>query len=145
MESGRGRGEPSSSNRLARTTLEEVAAERVAQFGYWAGWITHQAIAGDRLLGLLTATAGDYEAASKHFEAGLEFCRSAGYRPELGWTAANYAETLAQQASESDGDPDPALQRRIGELQDEAIEIATTLGMKPLVERVLGSREMLKA
>ncbi len=33
----------------------------------------------------------------------------------------------------------------IDELQDEAIAIATELGMKPLLERVLAQREMLKA
>ena len=31
------------------------------------------------------------------------------------------------------------------ELQDEAISIATELGMKPLLERVLAKREILKA
>jgi hypothetical protein len=33
----------------------------------------------DRLLGLLAATFGDFEAATAHFEAGLVFCERAGY------------------------------------------------------------------
>jgi hypothetical protein len=47
--------------------------------------------------------------------------------------------------------PTERVQRRIdrlldqvGELQDEAIAIATELGMKPLLERVLAQREILK-
>ena len=34
---------------------------------------------------------------------------------------------------------------RVTELQNEAIAIATELGMKPLLERVLAQRGMLKA
>ena len=47
--------------------------------------------------------------------------------------------------------PTERVQRRIdrlldqvAELQDEAIAIATELGMKPLLERVLAQREILK-
>ena len=47
--------------------------------------------------------------------------------------------------------PTERVQRRIdrlldqvAELQDEAIAIATELGMKPLFERVLAQREILK-
>ncbi len=47
--------------------------------------------------------------------------------------------------------PTERVQRRIdrlldqvAELQDEAIAIATELGMKPLLERVLAHREILK-
>jgi len=47
--------------------------------------------------------------------------------------------------------PTERVQRRIdrlldqvGELQDEAIAIATELGMKPLLARVLAHREILK-
>ena len=39
----------------------------------------------------------------------------------------------------------PGDRERATELQDEAIAIATELGMKPLLERVLAQREILKA
>ena len=39
----------------------------------------------------------------------------------------------------------PGDREKAVELQDEAIAIATEPGMKPLVERVLGKREILKA
>ena len=45
----------------------------------------------DRLLGQLAATCGDAGGAARHFEQALAFCRAAGYRPELAWTARDYA------------------------------------------------------
>jgi len=38
----------------------------------------------------------------------------------------------------------PGVRGKPTEIQDEAIAIATELGMKPLLERVLGQREILK-
>ena len=39
----------------------------------------------------------------------------------------------------------PGDREKATELQDEAIAIATELGMKPLLERVLAQRDILKA
>ena len=39
----------------------------------------------------------------------------------------------------------PGDKEKAVELQDEAISIATELGMQPLLERVLAQREILKA
>ncbi|MCI0872527.1 MAG: hypothetical protein J4O07_12020, partial [Chloroflexi bacterium] len=111
-------------------------------------------ISGDRLLGLLARELDDNSAAEDHFNAAIEFCRKAGYRPELAWTMSEYAEMLLDR----DGTGDPSTRSaglgqtgsvrdhdRAVELQDEAIAIATELGMKPLLERVLSQREILKA
>ena len=76
--------------------------------------------------------------ASAHVESGIEFRRSAGYRPELGWTCADYAGFLLERR-ESD-DPE-----RAHTFQDEALAIAQELGMRPLLERVLAQRDILKA
>ena len=95
-------------------------------------------ISGDRLLALLAVTSGESQIAEDHFKAAIEFLEKAGYRPELAWTKSDYAEFLLK--IDDPGDHDRAV-----ELQDEAIAIATELSMKPLLERVLAQREILKA
>ena len=95
-------------------------------------------ISGDRLLALLAMTLGESEIAEDHFKAAIEFCARVGYRPELAWTKFDFAQMLQKRNDPGDHD-------RVIELQDEAIAIATELSMKPLLERVLAQREILKA
>jgi DNA-binding SARP family transcriptional activator len=92
-------------------------------------------LAIDRLLGLLAATSGRIDAAVSHFEEGLAFCARAGYRPEYAWTACDYADALGRAGMEA--------RTRAVALQDEALELARTLGMRPLAERVLARRQPL--
>ena len=92
----------------------------------------------DRLLGLLAVTFGHVDTALAHFEDGLAFCERAGYRPEHAWTASDYAEALL--ARNTPGDRDKAVA-----LQDVALETTRDLGMRPLMERILARREILKA
>jgi len=92
----------------------------------------------DRLLGLLSQTMGNLGQAAAHFEDGLAFCRKAGYRPELAWTCCDYADTLLQR--NGDGDRTKAVS-----LLDESLAISSELGMRPLMERVLSRREILRA
>ena len=92
----------------------------------------------DRVLGLLAQTMGNLEAAATHFDDALAFCRKAGYRPELAWTCCDYADALLQRNGEGD--------RAKGmSLLDESLAIASELGMRPLMERVLSRREILGA
>ena len=95
-------------------------------------------ISSDRLLGLLSQTMGDLDRATTHFEAALAFCRKAGYRPELAWTCCDYADALR----ERDGEGDRA---KAVALLDDSLGISSGLGMRPLMERVLSRREILKA
>jgi len=95
-------------------------------------------IAGDRLLALLAQTMGNMETSQSHFEDSLGFCRKAGYRPELAWTCCDYADTLLQRNNEGD-------RAKAMSLLDESLSIAGQLGMRPLMERVLSRREILKA
>ncbi|MCH7971285.1 MAG: protein kinase [Chloroflexi bacterium] len=92
----------------------------------------------DRLRGRLAIAFKRFDDASEHFEDALDFCRGAEYRPELAWTCLDYSEMLL--GHDASGDRDKAT-----ELQDEAIAIATKLGMQPLLKRVLAQREILKA
>ncbi len=95
-------------------------------------------VSGDYSLGMLAHGLGNTDDAVTHFEEALEFCTNAGYRPELGWTSFDYAELLIER--NEDGD-----REKVTELQDEAITIATDLGMKPLIARVLAQREILQS
>ena len=89
-------------------------------------------ISGDRLLGLLAGVLDDPNLAASHFDAAIEFCKKAGYRPELAWTNSDYAEFLVAR------DADRAREKAT-ELQDEAIAIATELGMAATVGACAGA------
>ncbi len=80
---------------------------------------------------------GDLDQAAQHFDDALAFCRR-GYRPELAWTCCDYADALRERDAE--GDRTKAIT-----LLDESLSISSELGMRPLMERVLSRREILKA
>ncbi len=98
----------------------------------------HSVVAVDRLLGLLDMALGRFDEAVARFEDALVFCRKAGYQPELAWTCHDYADTLLQR--NEPGDREKAMS-----LLDESLAISSELGMRPLRERVLSRREILKA
>ena len=114
----------------ARDQYTAILSER----GTYIAWFN----SGDRLLGLLAYTSGDLDNAAVHFEDALAFCRKAGYRPELAWTCCDYADML----KECNGEVDRA---QAISLLDESLAIASELGMRPLMERVLSRREILGA
>ena len=76
--------------------------------------------------------------ATAHFEDALAFCRKSGYRPELAWSLCDYADMLRER--NGPGDRDKAMA-----MLDESLAISRELGTRPLVERVLSRREILKA
>ena len=95
-------------------------------------------LVADRLLGLLAYTGENLDKVFEHFEDSLAFSRKAGYRPELAWTCCDYADALRERNGK--GDPAKALS-----LLDESLAISSELGMRPLMERVLSRREVLRA
>ena len=95
-------------------------------------------LAIDRVFGLLPQTMENLDQAAAHFEDALSFCRRAGYRPELAWTCCDYADMLRDR----DGQGDRA---KAVALLDESLAISSELGMRPLMERVLSRREILRA
>ena len=90
------------------------------------------------VLGLLAHTMNNLDQACAHFEDALPFCRNSAYRPELAWTCCDYADTLLQR--NQPGDREKAMS-----LLDESLAISSELGMRPLMERVLSRRDILKA
>jgi len=92
----------------------------------------------DRLLGVLAQTMGNLDQAMVHFEVGAAFCDSSGYRPLYAWTCCDYADCLLQRN-------EPGDHQKAMSLLDEFLAISSELGMRPLMERVLSRREILKA
>ena len=68
----------------------------------------------------------------------MAVCRKGGYRPELAWTYCEYADALRERDAEGD-------RAKAISLLDESLAISSELGMRPLMERVLSRREILKA
>ncbi|MFQ6029417.1 MAG: AAA family ATPase [Dehalococcoidia bacterium] len=95
-------------------------------------------VSNDRILGLLAKTMGDLDRAATHFQEARAFCSQAGYRPELGWTDCDYAGALLQRNGAGD-------RTQAASLLEEAREIASELGMLPLLERVQARLEFLAA
>ena len=58
--------------------------------------------------------------------------------PELAWTCCDYADNLLQRNNRGD-------REQANSLLDESLAISTELGMRPLMERVLSRRDILKA
>ena len=115
-----------------------MAAEQYSNLEPYRNTMTWFALSADRALGLVAHTMDDLGLAITHFEEGLAFCRKAGYRPELAWTCCDYADTLLQCNESSD-------RAKAMSLLDESLAISSELGMRPLMERVLSRREILKA
>ena len=89
-------------------------------------------------MGLLAHTIGNLDQAMAHFEDSLAFCHKTGYRPELAWTCCDYADMLRERDAEGD-------RAKAITLLDESLAISSELGMRPLMERVLSRREILRA
>ena len=115
-----------------------LAADQYESLQPYRNTMAGTCISFDRVLGLVAHTIGDLDLATTHFEDGLAFCRKAGYRPELAWTCCDYADLLLERNIEGD-------QAKAASLLDESLAISSELGMRPLMERVLSRREILKA
>ncbi|MCH7624696.1 MAG: tetratricopeptide repeat protein [Chloroflexi bacterium] len=140
---------------LALTAIQrsdlESASKEYAILESQKGTQAESVICYDRLLGLLAQTLGNLGDAQAHFEEALAFCRKAGYRPELAWSLCDYADMLLERASTSSPRTEEVLRQAQDDrtkavaMLDEALAISTELGMRPLMERVLSRREILKA
>ena len=67
----------------------------------------------------------------------MTFRRKADYRPELAWTCCDYADPLNERDAEGD-------RAKAITLLDEALAIATELGMPSLIDRVTGRLERVQ-
>lgn len=83
---------------------------------------------GDRLLGLLAGSMGDWESAQHHYEDALAFCQRGALRAELGWVNHDLAELLLASGGRQE-------RARASDLLNRALVLARETGMRPLGER----------
>jgi len=127
----------------------QVLKELEPQSGTWSPGYP---MSIDRLLGQLYVVVGDRIKAISHFENALEFGRNGKLLQKLVWTCSDYAEMLLDNddASPSGEGLTDASASGISDhekaitLQDEALVITQELGMRPLTERILARREILR-
>ena len=86
----------------------------------------------------LAHMSGHFDQSIRWFEKCIELYKRETFRTPLAWTYGDYAETLLDR--DEPGDREKAI-----ELQDEALAITQELGMRPLTERILARREILRA
>jgi predicted ATPase len=123
---------------VQRNDAEGAAAHYTVLESQSSTLMPRNLITVDRLLGLLSHTTGNLDKACGHFDDALDFCRRAGYRPELAWTCCDYADTLLQRNASGD-------RQKAMSLLNESMSISRELGMRPLMERVLSRRDFLRA
>lgn len=97
----------------------------------------HVPISGDRVLGLLARTAGDRDEVEAHFQGAMDFCKTAGYRPELAWTYFDYAEFLLNRGRTGD-------QIQAATLLEKALDVSRDLGMKPLIAKAVSKLDEIE-
>ena len=123
---------------LALTAVQQkditLAANQYAALKSRQATMLFWAVTADRLLGLLLSTMGEIDQALVHFDNALAFCRRAGYRPEYAWTCYDYAGTLMSRGR-------PGSRAKAMSLLDEALEVSSDLGMRPLTEKAAALRE----
>ena len=126
----------------------------------------------DYLLGLIDQCAGRADQGAQNFETAIAFHRKGGARPDLAWALCDYADLLLERNATGgstssprtgaeassprtefksvrpepvEGRPGAGDQERANALLNEALAISRELGMRPLMERVLSRRKVLKA
>jgi predicted ATPase len=98
------------------------------------GTLLYAGMVADRMLGRLAETMGNHTRAAQHFEDAVSFCRTRDCQPELAWSCYDYARLWS-----AHGEPDR--RARAQALLDEALAIASQLGMQPLTSSALRLRE----
>ena len=116
-----------------------LAAEQYAALKPQQGtFVATFSISVDHLLALTAQTMGNPDQAINHFDDALEFCRKAGFRPEVAWTCFDYVGILLDRNGA--GDRATAIS-----LLDESLAISSELGMRPLMERITVLQERTAA
>ena len=98
-------------------------------------WTTEPTNAGKASILL---ALGDIPGAIREYGAAVDWCREHGFRGSLAWSCTELSDLLLDR--DEPGDREKAV-----ELQDEALELAQDLGMRPLTERILARRDILRA
>ena len=95
-------------------------------------------LAVDRIIGNIYFKIGDHDKAITYLETSVDFTRRSGAVVELAWALYDYANVLTELSGEDN-------QQHAVSLLHESLEISRNLSMKPLMEKILERREILKA
>ncbi len=95
-------------------------------------------LAVDRIIGNIYFKIGDHDKAITYLEQSVDFTRRSGAVVELAWALYDYANVLTELSGEDN-------QQHAVSLLHESLEISRNLSMKPLMEKILERREILKA
>lgn len=90
-----------------------------------------------RILAVASRELGERDRALSYFDTAISISREHELRMELARNLADSAEVLRER--DEDGDIAEAERR-----EDEALTVAGELGMRPLTERILARRDILK-
>ena len=99
----------------------------------------------ERLRGVMTTAMRRFDDAEAHFELALSQCKAGGYRVEEARTLVAHSDMLLERSAMETEDGDNDYRRRALKLQDEALTLTQEMGMRPLTERILARREILRA
>ena len=108
--------------------------DELSRFSGW--WNISTGTAVDHMLGMLAIRVGRYDEAVNHLEHAIICSRDAGFRPTLALVYVAYSEMLFER--NSTGDKEMA-----AKILDDAMSIATGLGMHWLVDRIAHKNELL--
>jgi tetratricopeptide (TPR) repeat protein len=123
---------------VAEGDIGAIRRHRQTMSSFDGGFVWFAFVCVDRISGILASALGEFELANGHFSDAEAFYRKAGYSPELAWSLSCHADMLLTRDGDADRD-------RATTLLDESLQISSDLGMRPLMERVLSRREILKA
>ncbi|NIP81641.1 MAG: AAA family ATPase [Gemmatimonadetes bacterium] len=106
-----------------------AAEDALSRLQHARGTIVAPLMVTDRLLGRLARAVGRADRADRHFRDSIGFCAKAGYAPELAWSCHDAAQLLLSRDRDEPGG-------EAARILDRGLEIATRLGMRPLMRRL---------
>ena len=95
-------------------------------------------LSNGHLLALLAQMFGDLVAAEHEFVTATTALVELGYRPEAAWALYHHGVFLDEHAQPRDA-------KRAAVQLDRALALASELGMKPLIERIVSRKKILRA
>jgi len=123
---------------VKRGDVDHIKAVHERISGFETHFVPPSAISGTpRSLAVLEVAMGRLDDAALHFEDEIALARKGNYRLMLVTALADYANFLLEREGDNG--------EQVAVLDDEALALASELGMRPLTEKILARREILRA
>jgi hypothetical protein len=121
------------------TSIGRLSRKRFPAMAVWSPWSGSTPVrCPSEVLGPAATALGRYDEAEAHFATDEVYLNKCGDRPGLAWLKYNRADNVRRKGGT---DSDLVASR----LEDEALTAAQELGMKPLVQKIIARKKMLKA